>query len=279
MSAYGFDRSKFMNDVTSEMLKTPVAKETLGQAAKDIGNWDVRGLVKTLDSGVKEQMDNEFRKLYSSLPSTFLKESMVRFVIFTNMLVKKGLQKYGITVDDPNFEERLPESAMNMGNLIIVLNKALEDPEVKQSFDQFNQTLGKLLEEFMKTATFVIEEFKPALMQQGNELVQYAGEMGQASGEALVKGGMSALGTLPVIGQAVNVARLNAAMGPLQAKGIKSINMASNLLDKFIKVQQNIEPKVLNAALPALQAQQQGKQLLDNLQKHTSKLNTVNNQV
>ena len=150
MSAYGFDRSKFMNDVTSEVLKTPVAQETLGQAAKDIGNWDVRGLVKTLDSGVKEQMDNEFRKLYSSLPSTFLKESMVRFVIFTNILVKKGLQKYGITVDDPNFEERLPESAMNMGNMIIVLNKALEDPEVKQSFDQFNQTLGKLLEEFMK---------------------------------------------------------------------------------------------------------------------------------
>ena len=275
MSTYGFDRAKFMNDVTSELLKTPVAKETLGQAAKDIGNWDVRGLAKTLDNGVKEQMDNEFRKLYSTLPSTFLKESLIQFVIFTNTLIKKGLQEYGITVDDPNFEERLPESAMNMGNMIIILNKALEDPEVKQSFDQFNQTLGKLLEEFMKTATFVIEEFKPALMQQGNELVQYAGEMGQASGEALVKGGMSALGTLPVIGPAVNVARLNAAMGPLQAKGIKSINMASNLLDKFIKVQQNIEPKVLNTAKPALEAQQKGKQLIDNIQKHTNKLENI----
>lgn len=89
------------------------------------------------------------------------------------------------------------KSAMNMGNVIIVLDKALENPEVKQAFDRFNSTLSELLQQFLQTAAFVLEEFKPALMQQGNEIVQYAGEIGQASGDALVKGGMSALWNAP----------------------------------------------------------------------------------
>jgi len=271
-----FDGPRFMNDVTNNLLKTPIAKETLGQAATDAANFDVKAVAKTLDAGLKKQMDVEFQRLYSTLPSTVFKEALIQFVVFTNLLIKNGLEGYGITVDDPDFEKRLPESAMNMANIIIVLNQALENPEVRQALEQFNATLGQLLQQFLQTAAFVLEEFKPALMQQGNEIVQYAGEIGQASGDALVKGGMSALGTLPGIGPVVNVARLNAAMTPLASKGMRAVNIASNMLDKITKKLNNIEPKVVQMADPLIDAQQKGKALIDNIQKETSKLENLN---
>tara|TARA_B100000575_G_scaffold293055_1_gene303252 strand:- start:5870 stop:6706 length:837 start_codon:yes stop_codon:yes gene_type:complete len=271
-----FDGPRFMNDVTNELLKTPIAKETLGDAATHATNFDVRKVASTLDQGLKKQMDVEFQRLYQTLPSTLLKEALIKFVIFTNLLVKNGLQSYGITVDDPNFQERLPESAMNMGNIIIILDQALENPEVKQAFDRFNSTLAELLQQFLQTAAFVLEEFKPALMQQGNEIVQYAGEIGQASGDAFVKGGMSALGTIPGVGQVVNVARLNSAIAPLQAKGLRAVNIASSMLDKITQKLNKVEPKVVAIADPIVDAQQQGKVLIDNLSKTTNQINTVN---
>ena len=271
-----FDGPRFMNDVTNELLKTPVAKETLGDAAGHAANFDVKKVASTLDAGLKKQMDIEFQRLYQTLPSTLFKEALIKFVVFTNLLVKNGLESYGITVDDPNFEQRLPESAMNMGNLIIVLDKALENPEVKQAFDRFNSTLSELLQQFLQTSAFVLEEFKPALMQQGNEIVQYAGEIGQASGDAFVKGGMSALGTIPGVGQVVNVARLNSAIAPLQAKGLRAVNIASSMLDKITQKLNKVEPKVVGIADPLVDAQQQGKVLIDNLNKTTNQLNNIN---
>ena len=271
-----FDGPRFMNDVTNELLKTPIAKETLGEAAEHAASFDVKKVASTLDAGLKKQMDVEFQRLYQTLPSTLFKEALIKFVVFTNLLVKNGLKGYGVTVDDPNFEQRLPESAMNMGNVIIVLDKALENPEVKQAFDRFNSTLSELLKQFLQTAAFVLEEFKPALMQQGNEIVQYAGEIGQASGDALVKGGMSALGTLPGVGPVVNLARLNSAIAPLGAKGMRAVNIASSMLDKITQKLNNVEPKVVAMADPLIDAQQQGKVLIDNLNKTTDQLNNVN---
>lgn len=272
-----FDGPRFMNDVTNELLKTPIAKKTFGDAAEHASNFDVRKVASTLDEGLKKQMDAEFQRLYQTLPSTLLKEALIKFVIFTNLLVKNGLEKYGITVDDPNFQERLPESAMNMGNIIIILDQALENPEVKQAFDRFNGTLSEVLQQFLQTAAFVLEEFKPALMQQGNEIVQYAGEVGQASGDAFVKGGMSALGTLPGVGSVVNLARLNAAIAPLGAKSMRAVNIASNMLDKITEKLNKVEPKVVAIADPLVEAQQQGKVLIDNLNQTTNQINNVNN--
>jgi len=271
-----FDGPRFMNDVTNELLKTPIAQETLGDAAGHAANFDVRKVASTLDEGLKKQMDVEFQRLYQTLPSTLLKEALIKFVIFTNLLVKNGLQSYGITVDDPDFQQRLPESAMNMGNIIIILDKALENPEVKQAFDRFNSTLSELLQQFLQTAAFVLEEFKPALMQQGNEIVQYAGEVGQASGDAFVKGGMSALGTVPGVGQVVNLARLNSAIAPLGAKGMRAVNIASNMLDKITQKLNKVEPQVVAIADPLVNAQQQGKVLIDNLNQTTNQINNVN---
>jgi len=271
-----FDGPRFMNDVTNELLKTPIAQETLGDAAGHAANFDVRKVASTLDDGLKKQMDVEFQRLYQTLPSTLLKEALIKFVIFTNLLVKNGLQSYGITVDDPDFQQRLPESAMNMGNIIIILDKALENPEVKQAFDRFNSTLAELLQQFLQTAAFVLEEFKPALMQQGNEIVQYAGEVGQASGDAFVKGGMSALGTVPGVGQVVNLARLNSAIAPLGAKGMRAVNIASNMLDKITQKLNKVEPQVVAIADPLVNAQQQGKVLIDNLNQTTNQINNVN---
>ncbi len=271
-----FDGPRFMNDVTNELLKTPIAKETLGEAAGHAANFDVKKVASTLDAGLKKQMDVEFQRLYQTLPSTLFKEALIKFVVFTNLLVKNGLQSYGVTVDDPNFEQRLPESAMNMGNIIIILDKALENPEVKQAFDRFNSTLGELLQQFLQTAAFVLEEFKPALMQQGNEIVQYAGEIGQASGDAFVKGGMSALGTIPGVGQVVNVARLNSAIAPLGAKGLRAVNIASSMLDKITEKLTKVEPRVVAIADPLVDAQQQGKVLIDNLNQTTNQINNVN---
>ena len=217
-------------------------------------------------------MNIEFERLYSTLPSTVFKETLIKFVVFTNLLVKNGLENYGIVVDDPDFEKRLPESALNMGNMIIVLNEALENPEVRKSFDDFNNTLSTLLKQFLETAAFVLEEFKPALMQQGNEIVQYAGEMGQASGDAFVKGGMSALGTIPGVGQVVNVARLNAALSPLANKSMRAINIANNMLDKITAKLKKVDPVVTKIGEPVLEAQQKGKALIDNISKQTQKL-------
>ena len=270
-----FDGSRFMNDVTNNLMETPIAKDTFGQASTDIQNWDVKGLARTLDSGIKDQMNIEFERLYSTLPSTVFKETLLKFVVFTNLLVKNGLQNYGIVVDDPDFEKKLPESALNMGNMIIVLNEALENPEVRKSFDDFNNTLSTLLKQFLETAAFVLEEFKPALMQQGNEIVQYAGEMGQASGDAFVKGGMSALGTIPGVGQVVNVARLNAAITPLAAKSMRAINIANNMLDKITQKLKKVDPVVTKIGEPVLEAQQKGKALLDNISKQTQKLEQI----
>ena len=270
-----FDGPRFMNDVTNNLMKTPIAKDTLGQASTDIQNWDVKGLARTLDSGIKDQMNVEFERLYSTLPSTVFKETLIKFVVFTNLLVKNGLQNYGIVVDDPDFEKKLPESALNMGNMIIVLNEALENPEVKKSFDDFNNTLSTLLKQFLETAAFVLEEFKPALMQQGNEIVQYAGEMGQASGDAFVKGGMSALGTIPGVGQVVNIARLNAAISPLAAKSMRAINIANNMLDKITQKLKKVDPVVTKIGEPVLEAQQKGKALIDNISKQTQKLEQI----
>jgi len=271
-SAKLFDGSRFMNNVTDELLKTDVAKETFGKAGENMKNWDIRGLATSLDQGIKNQMDIEFGRLYSTMPSTIFKETLIKFTVFTNLLIKKGLEKYGIIVDDPDFEKKLPESAMNMGNMIIVLNKALENPEVKQSFDEFNNTLSELTKQFLQTATFVLEEFKPALMQQGNEVVQYAGEMGQASGDAFVKGGMSALGTLPGIGQVVNVARLNSALAPLGSKGMRAVNIANKMLDNITKKLNKVEPVVSKIADPLLKAQQQGNNLITNISAQTKQL-------
>ena len=270
-----FDGPRFMNDVTNNLMKTPIAKDTFGQASTDIQNWDVKGLARTLDSGIKDQMNIEFERLYSTLPSTVFKETLIKFVVFTNLLVKNGLQNYGIVVDDPDFEKRLPESAMNMGNMIIVLNEALENPEVRKSFDDFNNTLSALLKQFLETAAFVLEEFKPALMQQGNEIVQYAGEMGQASGDAFVKGGMSALGTIPGVGQVVNIARLNAALSPLANKSMRAINIANNMLDKITQKLKKVDPVVTKIGEPVLEAQQKGKALIDNINKQTQKLEQI----
>ena len=270
-----FDGSRFMNDVTNNLMETPIAKDTFGQASTDIQNWDVKGLARTLDSGIKDQMNIEFERLYSTLPTTVFKETLIKFVVFTNLLVKNGLQNYGIVVDDPDFEKKLPESALNMGNMIIVLNEALENPEVRKSFDDFNNTLSTLLKQFLETAAFVLEEFKPALMQQGNEIVQYAGEMGQASGDAFVKGGMSALGTIPGVGQVVNVARLNAAITPLAAKSMRAINIANNMLDKITQKLKKVDPVVTKIGEPVLEAQQKGKALLDNISKQTQKLEQI----
>jgi len=270
-----FDGSRFMNNVTDELLKTDVAKETFGKAGENMKNWDIRGLATSLDQGIKNQMDIEFTRLYSTMPSTIFKETLIKFTVFTNLLIKKGLEKYGIIVDDPDFEKRLPESAMNMGNMIIVLNKALENPEVKQSFDEFNTTLTELTKQFLQTATFVLEEFKPALMQQGNEIVQYAGEMGQASGDAFVKGGMSALGTLPGIGQVVNVARLNSALAPLGAKGMRAVNIANKMLDNITKKLNTVEPVVSKIGDPLLDAQQKGNKLITNISAQTQQLDNL----
>ncbi len=270
-----FDGGRFMNNVTNELMKTDVAKETFGAAGKNIKNWDIRGLATSLDRGIKNQMDIEFNRLYSTMPSTLFKEALIKFTVFTNLLVKKGLEKYGIIVDDPDFEKRLPESAMNMGNMIIVLSKALENPEVKQAFDDFNTTLGSLTKQFLQTATFVLEEFKPALMQQGNEIVQYAGEMGQASGDAFVKGGMSALGTLPVVGGVVNVARLNAALAPLGAKSMRALNIANKMLDNITKKLNKVEPAVSNIGEPLLEAQQKGNKLINNITSQTQQLDNL----
>ena len=270
-----FDGSRFMNNVTDELLKTDVAKETFGKAGENMKNWDIRGLATSLDQGIKNQMDIEFARLYSTMPSTIFKETLIKFTVFTNLLIKKGLEKYGIIVDDPDFEKRLPESAMNMGNMIIVLNKALENPEVKQSFDEFNTTLSELTKQFLQTATFVLEEFKPALMQQGNEIVQYAGEMGQASGDAFVKGGMSALGTLPGIGQVVNVARLNSALAPLGAKGMRAVNIANKMLDNITKKLNKVEPVVSKIGDPLLDAQQKGNKLITNISAQTQQLENL----
>ena len=255
-----FDGPRFMNDVTNELLKTPIAKETIGDAAGHAASFDVKKVASTLDAGLKKQMDVEFQRLYQTLPSTLFKEALIKFVVFTNLLVKNGLKGYGVTVDDPNFEQRLPESAMNMGNVIIVLDKALENPEVKQAFDRFNSTLSELLKQFLQTAAFVL----------------YAGEIGQASGDALVKGGMSALGTLPGVGPVVNLARLNSAIAPLGAKGMRAVNIASSMLDKITQKLNNVEPKVVAMADPLIDAQQQGKVLIDNLNKTTDQLNNVN---
>ena len=270
-----FDGSRFMNNVTDELLKTDVAKETFGKAGENMKNWDIRGLATSLDQGIKNQMDIEFARLYSTMPSTIFKETLIKFTIFTNLLIKKGLEKYGIIIDDPDFEKRLPESAMNMGNMIIVLNKALENPEVKQSFDEFNTTLTELTKQFLQTATFVLEEFKPALMQQGNEIVQYAGEMGQASGDAFVKGGMSALGTLPGIGQVVNVARLNSALAPLGAKGMRAVNIANKMLDNITKKLNKVEPVVSKIGDPLLDAQQKGNKLITNISAQTQQIDNL----
>ena len=270
-----FDGPRFMNDVTNKLMNTPIAKDTFGQAGTDVQNWDVKGLARTLDSGIKDQMNVEFERLYSTLPSTVFKETLIKFVVFTNLLVKNGLQNYGIVVDDPDFEKKLPESAMNMGNMIIVLNEALENPEVRKSFDDFNNTLSALLKQFLETAAFVLEEFKPALMQQGNEIVQYAGEMGQASGDAFVKGGMSALGTIPGVGQVVNVARLNAALSPLAGKSMRAINIANNMLDKITAKLKKVDPVVTKIGEPVLEAQQKGKALIDNISKQTQKLDQI----
>ena len=270
-----FDGSRFMNNVTDELLKTDVAKETFGKAGENMKNWDIRGLATSLDQGIKNQMDIEFARLYSTMPSTIFKETLIKFTVFTNLLIKKGLEKYGIIVDDPDFEKRLPESAMNMGNMIIVLNKALENPEVRQAFDDFNTTLGDLTKQFLQTATFVLEEFKPALMQQGNEIVQYAGEMGQASGDAFVKGGMSALGTLPVVGGVVNVARLNAALAPLGAKSMRAINIANKMLDNITKKLNKVEPVVSKIGDPLLDAQQKGNKLITNISAQTQQLENL----
>ena len=267
-----FDGPRFMNDVTENLMKTPIAQDTFGNASKDVQNWDVRGLARTLDKGIKDQMNVEFERLYSTLPSTVFKETLIKFVVFTNLLIKNGLKNYGIVVDDPDFEKRLPESAMNMGNMIIVLNEALENPEVKKSFEEFNTTLSALLKQFMETAAFVLEEFKPALMQQGNEIVQYAGEMGQASGDAFVKGGMSALGAIPGVGQVVNVARLNAAITPLAGKSMKALNIANKMLDKITAKLKTVDPVVTKIGEPILEAQQKGKALIDNISQQTQKL-------
>ena len=270
-----FDGGRFMNNVTDELLKTDVAKETFGKAGDNMKNWDIRGLATSLDQGIKNQMDIEFGRLYSTMPSTIFKETLIKFTVFTNLLIKKGLEKYGIVVDDPDFEKRLPESAMNMGNMIIVLNKALENPEVKQSFDDFNTTLGELTKQFLQTATFVLEEFKPALMQQGNEIVQYAGEMGQASGDAFVQGCMSALGTLPGVGQVVNVARLNSALAPLGAKGMRAVNIANKMLDNITKKLNKVEPVVSKIGDPLLDAQQKGNKLITNIGAQTQQLDNL----
>ena len=85
-----FDGPRFMNDVTNNLMKTPIAKDTFGQASADIQNWDVKGLARTLDSGIKDQMNVEFERLYSTLPSTVFKETLIKFVVFTNLLVKNG---------------------------------------------------------------------------------------------------------------------------------------------------------------------------------------------
>lgn len=270
-----FDGARFMNNVTDELLKTDVAKETFGKAGENMKNWDIRGLATSLDQGIKNQMDIEFNRLYSTMPSTIFKETLIKFTVFINLLVKKGLEKYGIIVDDPDFEKRLPESAANMGNMIIVLNKALENPEVKQSFDEFNTTLSELTQQFLQTATFVLEEFKPALMQQGNEIVQYAGEMGQASGDAFVKGGMSALGTIPGVGQVVNVARLNSALAPLGAKGMRAVNIANKMLDNITKKLNKVEPVVSKIGDPLLEAQQKGSKLINNINAQTQQLENL----
>ena len=62
-----FDGPRFMNDVTNELLKTPIAKETLGEAAGHAANFDVKKVASTLDAGLKKQMDVEFQRLYQTL--------------------------------------------------------------------------------------------------------------------------------------------------------------------------------------------------------------------
>ena len=52
-----FDGPRFMNDVTNELLKTPIAKETLGEAAGHAANFDVKKVASTLDAGLKKQMN------------------------------------------------------------------------------------------------------------------------------------------------------------------------------------------------------------------------------
>ena len=81
-----FDGARFMNDVTNELLKTPIAKETLGDAAGHAANFDVRKVASTLDEGLKKQMDVEFQRLYQTLPSTLFKEALIKFVIFISIV-------------------------------------------------------------------------------------------------------------------------------------------------------------------------------------------------
>ncbi len=85
-----FDGPRFMNDVTNNLMKTPIAKDTFGQASTDIQNWDVKGLARTLDSGIKDQMNVEFERLYSTLPSTVFKETLIKLLFLLIYLLKTG---------------------------------------------------------------------------------------------------------------------------------------------------------------------------------------------
>ena len=99
--------------------------------------------------------------------------------------------------------------------------------------------------------------------------------MGQASGDAFVKGGMSALGTIPGVGQVVNIARLNAALSPLANKSMRAINIANNMLDKITQKLKKVDPVVTKIGEPVLEAQQKGKALIDNINKQTQKLEQI----
>lgn len=57
---------------------------------------------------------------------------------------------------------------------------------------------------------------------------------------------------------------------------MRAVNIASSMLDKITQKLNNVEPKVVAIADPLVNAQQQGKVLIDNLNKTTDQLNNVN---
>ena len=70
-----FDGPRFMNDVTNELLKTPIAKETLGEAAGHAANFDVKKVASTLDAGFKKTNGCRISKIISNITKAlFLKK-------------------------------------------------------------------------------------------------------------------------------------------------------------------------------------------------------------
>lgn len=271
-----FDRERFMNNAGEALLKAPFVKKAIGDAGEKAFNWDVKGAIKGFDAGIQKQMDIEFQRLYQFLPSTFLKEAMIRFIIFTNLLVVNGLKQYGINVDatDAEFETQLANSAANMGGMMKVLAKALDDPEVMEAYYQFQDKVMSLLQKFLQVGTLVLKEYKEPLIQEGYQFVELAGELGQAAANAGIKGFLSALGSIPPLAPVINLARMNAAVQPLMGKSMQSATILSGILEKINDKTQKISGPVSDIGGPLGESYRASNKMFKGITKHTDSLHT-----